>query len=90
MDNHQLIASGDAQEIRTSDGNMVATTDHHLVRRARSEKQDFVREIVRRFNAYERLVSVIRLAVESGPIANADPNTHALLKEAMDDTKTSD
>lgn len=47
-------------------------------------------EIARRYNAYETLTKAVTLAVESGPIANADPNTHALLKEAMDDTKTSD
>ena len=36
---------------------------------------------------YAKLVNAIRLAVESGPIANADPNTHAILKAAYQSTK---
>lgn len=39
-------------------------------------------EIVRRYNAHRDLIKAIDLALESGAIANADPNTHALLKEA--------
>lgn len=65
MNNHQLIASGDAHEIRTPDGNMVATANHQLVRRARSEKQDLVREIVRRWNEYPKLLAALDIVQEA-------------------------
>lgn len=60
MDTRKLIASGNAEEIRTDDGNMVATTDNRLVERTTSEKQELVRELVRRWNAYPELVEALK------------------------------
>lgn len=88
MNNHQLIVSGDAQEIRTPDGNMVATTDHHLVRRARSEKQALVREIVRRFNAHKRLVdrleSLMNAAKFVDSMMDGDKDKQRVWKDELD------
>ena len=52
MNYPRLTSSGGGLEIRTEDGNMVATTDNRLVERSTREKQEFVRELVGRWNAY--------------------------------------
>lgn len=65
MDTRKLVASGNAEEIRTEDGNMVATTDNRLVDRTVAEKQAIVRELVRRYNAFPEAIDRIHDLIET-------------------------
>lgn len=46
-------------------------------------REEDAAEIVKRWNAYPELVVVLRFVVESGPIANADPNTQAIARTLL-------
>lgn len=65
MDKRKLTASGNSEELRTMDGNMVATTDNLLVRWPLEEKQAMIRELAHRWNNHNDLLAALKEALRT-------------------------